>query len=398
MHLSLSIILLLNCTIAILPFEYSVQYDEQDAFLTVPEIISKYGYPVEEHYVTTPDGYILKLHRIPHGANSVLPAKPVLVMHGLLCSSADWIITGPNHGLGYFLADRGYDVWLGNARGNKFSRNHTTLNPDANPEFWKFSFHEIGTIDVPAMIDYILGVTKQRQLFHVGYSQGTTSFYIMTSMRPEYNKKVRVHVSLAPVAYMAFVKSPILRFLAHWFPVEKLFEAIGFHEFNPSNEFLKKIADKYCKKDESIQNLCANVLFALCGYSPAEMNTTLIPVIFAHTPAGASVQQIMHYAQLVRTGQFQQYDFGIDNLGIYGSLFPPLYEIKHIETPIYLVYSHNDWLAASEGVFTLCKHLGDNCKQKLKVSDNLFNHIDYMYGTRAPEVVYAKVTNIMAHY
>lgn len=33
------------------------------------EIIAKHGYPVEEHFVTTSDRYILKMHRIP-------PTKP----------------------------------------------------------------------------------------------------------------------------------------------------------------------------------------------------------------------------------------------------------------------------------------------------------------------------------
>lgn len=34
-----------------------------------PEMIRHWGYPAESHQVTTADGYVLTLHRIPHGRN-----------------------------------------------------------------------------------------------------------------------------------------------------------------------------------------------------------------------------------------------------------------------------------------------------------------------------------------
>jgi lysosomal acid lipase/cholesteryl ester hydrolase len=49
--------------------------------------------------VVTDDGYILTLHRIP-SSKGVAEKPPVLLQHGLLCSSADWVVTGPEEGLG----------------------------------------------------------------------------------------------------------------------------------------------------------------------------------------------------------------------------------------------------------------------------------------------------------
>lgn len=50
------------------------------------------------HNVKTEDGYILEVHRI------AAPGKqPVLLMHGMLDSSATWVILGPERALGNIL-------------------------------------------------------------------------------------------------------------------------------------------------------------------------------------------------------------------------------------------------------------------------------------------------------
>ena len=56
-----------------------------------------------------------------------------------------------------FVAARaGYDVWLGNSRGNTFSRRHVKFDPDNNgKKFWDFSFYEMGKYDLPAVIEKI---------------------------------------------------------------------------------------------------------------------------------------------------------------------------------------------------------------------------------------------------
>jgi lysosomal acid lipase/cholesteryl ester hydrolase len=67
----------------------------------------------------------------------------------------------------------------------------------------------MGIHDLPAEIDWILKTTNHKKLFYIGHSMGTTMFYVLTSMRPQYNDKVQFMVSLAPVAFMGNVKSPV---------------------------------------------------------------------------------------------------------------------------------------------------------------------------------------------
>nr|CAI5829899.1 unnamed protein product [Callosobruchus analis] len=115
--------------------------------------------------------------------------------------------------LAFLLADYGYDVWLGNARGNTYSKGHVSI-PVQSPHYWNFSFHEMGTRDLPAVLYYVSNTTNQLgELIYVGHSMGTTMFFVFSSLLPQAAKNVKLMVALAPVAYMTHIRSPI-RYLA----------------------------------------------------------------------------------------------------------------------------------------------------------------------------------------
>jgi lysosomal acid lipase/cholesteryl ester hydrolase len=77
-----------------------------------------------------------------------------------------------------------------------------------------FSWHEMGTIDLPNTIDYILDKTGEPDLSYVGHSMGTAIFFVLCSERPEYQEKIRSMAAMAPIAYLNHVKSPIMTFLS----------------------------------------------------------------------------------------------------------------------------------------------------------------------------------------
>lgn len=78
----------------------------------------------------------------------------------------------------YLLADAGYDVWMGNARGTLVSLEHAWLNA-SEPKYWDYSWQDVGQIDVPTCIDYVLAETKYPKLTYVGFSQG---IYLKTTI------------------------------------------------------------------------------------------------------------------------------------------------------------------------------------------------------------------------
>lgn len=68
--------------------------------------------------------------------------------------------------------------------------------------------------------------------------------------------------------------------------------------------------------------------------------------MLTHTPAGASIKQLLHYTQEVLSGHFRKYDYGlIGNFVKYGKAVPPDYELEKITTPVTLIYSKNDLFA-----------------------------------------------------
>ena len=73
----------------------------------------------------------------------------------------------------------GYDVWMGNTRGNTYSKNHIHLDPCFScPDFWDFGWHEAGREDLSAAIDKALETTQQDAVYYVGHSQGTTEYLV----------------------------------------------------------------------------------------------------------------------------------------------------------------------------------------------------------------------------
>lgn len=195
------------------------------------DLVEPHGYPLSEHFVTTSDGFVLRLFRIRHGrqqqpvaqsaappaapqfearcpaapaagagdrshteeessapsyaapaaaacpatvanartvigaavpqplaAGAAAPRPMVFLQHALLDSSAGWVLLGPEASLPFLLADAGFDVWLGNVRGNRFSRNHTSLGA-SDPAFWSWSWQHMAAHDLPDSTAMALAVS-----------------------------------------------------------------------------------------------------------------------------------------------------------------------------------------------------------------------------------------------
>ncbi|CAH0387437.1 unnamed protein product [Bemisia tabaci] len=364
---------------------------EETAKMDSAEVLKYYGYPAETHRVQTIDGYILTLHRIP---NKKSKRPPVLIMHGILDSSFTWLLTGPQTALGFKLFDSGYDVWLGNFRGNVYSQSHNWLSTDQD-EYWDFSWDEMGKRDLPAMVDYVLHRTGRPKLFHIGHSMGTTTFFVLTSSMPSYNKKFVAHFSLSPVGYWGNSASFFWKILA---PVEMALSEF-MHKTNHGGFLVDQDAESirdFCTMNPSTERLCKLFLHCSFGFSNVLRNETIYNVVTAHIPAGTSVKAFNHYTQLMKSGRFCNYDSHDmkRNYLRYGTARPPEYNVSAITVPVQFYYAANDAVSVPVDVIKLYTQLRNPIGLHL-VQDTLFNHIDFTIDPKAYKLIYRKMIKMM---
>ena len=88
--------------------------------------------------------------------------------------AAFWIEAYAKAGVGkpmpLILADKGYDVWMGNNRGTEYSRGNNLGLTTKDEKFWAFTYEEMGKYDDPANIKKIKEVTGKDKIFYMGYS------------------------------------------------------------------------------------------------------------------------------------------------------------------------------------------------------------------------------------
>lgn len=122
--------------------------------------------------------------------------------HGLEDSSDAWIMNGLEKSPAFVAASAGYDVWVSNTRGNKYSQKHVHFDPKVDKQYWDHSFVEIAKYDLPAFIKYIrsyLQMTSYDKLTYVGHSQGNTiMYYGMIQDAEFYKQNVKGIISLSP--------------------------------------------------------------------------------------------------------------------------------------------------------------------------------------------------------
>ncbi|KAH9408721.1 Alpha/beta-hydrolase lipase region [Tyrophagus putrescentiae] len=376
-------------------FRTSVNYSLSGKLLTLkslpyfrhyhrqPQLIRSRGFDVEQHQVTTADGYILTVFRIVNRylQNGSLPngrtrPRPLILWHGIAVSSESWLFSTPGginssgvyveYGnvvndcnttvtstLSYTLAACGYDVWL----------------PNSHQRYWQFTLTELAIYDVPAVIN---------SLGYIGHSLGTDQMFVLQSLMPEVGQIIRPYIALAPIAYLGNIWSVVRPFV----PI-----GTGVLRFLPGPLGLPPAVMQFlgafiCGND-FVLDFCAELFKSVNGADPSNFNRSLVPVNMGHSAAVTSTWIYAHLAQLVASNRYGMMDFGpTENMQRYGTEQPPAYPLANITSAnIALFRGLNDPLADNVDVERLVRELNVPLLDNYIVPFPKWSHQDFQLGT-----------------
>ena len=96
--------------------------------------------------------------------------------------------------------DAGYDVWLGNTRGNKYSERHDTLDPLNDYQYWHDAYPDKSAqYDVPAFIEKAVAVSNVENLTVVAHSVATRNMiYNLVEKGTYFSSRINHLILLAP--------------------------------------------------------------------------------------------------------------------------------------------------------------------------------------------------------
>ena len=359
---------------------------------------------------------------------------PVLLAHGVACDAGQWLLNSddghlaPNrneaaadkkndkrpkqkmtNNLGFLLANEGYDVWLLNFRGSKYSRAHKKLNPK-DGQFWDFSNDEIYQYDLPACLDFVINKTGQPKIGYVGHSLGSVAMFALLSSQPDYNDKIKPFIAMSPAVHISrllqeltipfvkiripvprFVVTPILR------AADMIVQSFGSGELKTLHVWSKTLS--YIASGNMFQYHLSRGLMKILSqfYIHSDIESNRLSVYAAQMHFWLSKKQLSHFLQQIIYNEFSKYDYGEEkNKVAYGDVDPPLYDLREITNQtIALIYSKADAVHTPSDVENVVSALKVAVIEDFRVKDPNFSHLDFVFSSKVGTLVNPEILKIL---
>ncbi|ODV64950.1 alpha/beta-hydrolase [Hyphopichia burtonii NRRL Y-1933] len=350
---------------------------------SIQEMCQLFGYDVENEIVRTDDGYFLTIQRILKNGQANKGGRVIYLHHGLLMNSEIWVTMLDKHSnLPFILYDLGYDVWLGNNRGNKYSQKHLYYKLNSE-KFWDFSIDEFALFDIPNTINYILNTTKAEKLTYIGFSQGTAQAFASVSVNPDLNDKIDQIIAISPATTPHGLYSKFLDLLLKSSP-NFVFLLFSRKVLMPSVILWGKIM--YPPLFDTFIDISNYLLF-----NWKSINISKIQKLssYAHLYSTTSVKTVAHWFQIILSKNFQMYH---DSNSNFSGLNPISYPLQNIKVPINLLYGDCDSLVD----INVMKNQLPAKYTKCQVVPN-HEHLDNLWGFDVNKVVFNHVLHYLGH-
>ncbi|KAB1208451.1 Triacylglycerol lipase 1 [Morella rubra] len=344
-------------------------------------LIEPAGYSCSEHTVRTKDGYLLGLQRVSSRTGEIKEERgpPVLLQHGLFMAGDAWFLDSAEQSLGFILADYGFDVWVGNVRGTRWSHGHISLS-EKDKEFWDWSWQELALYDLTDMISYVNLITNAK-VFVVGHSQGTI-MSLVAFTQPDIEDMVEAAALLCPISYLEYITSPFVLRMVNMH-LDQMILAMGIHQLNFRSDWGVNLMDSICDGHLDCNDLLTSITGKNCCF-----NNSRVDFYLEYEPHPSSSKNLRHLFQMIRKGTFSKYDYGFfKNMKLYGQSKPPEFDLGHIpkSLPLWMAYGGNDNLADVTDLQHTLKELPSNPELLYLES---YGHVDFILSIDAKKDIY----------
>ncbi|XP_074335449.1 triacylglycerol lipase 2-like [Apium graveolens] len=355
------------------------------------------GYKCEDYDVITDDGYILRLERFSQGRvrhRDRDRKPPVFLQHGLIADAMIWFShSHADQILPLILVEAGFDVWMGNSRGSRFSRKHISENFTNSDNYWDFSYVEYGKYDLQASLKFVYEQTGQKA-HYAGHSLATTTI-VVAALEWDIEEVVKSVTFVCPVFYLTHMNL-LLSIAAHAYLAE-ITASVGISyldlKYPPLNAFEFAICNTPGVN-------CWTLLIDAVSGPNCCLNASAFNIFLRNLPQPTSMKVFEHLSQMLRTGVFGKYDYGnpITNLEHYGVPEAPVYDIRKLPKtlPILILSGGKDQIASPQDVHRLRSELKDHNIHHLYLDE--FSHLDFSNGMTSKDVLYPDVIKFMKRF
>ena len=122
------------------------------------------------------------------------------------------------------------------------------------------------------------------------------------------SNRVSSFAVLGPIVRMDHVKSSLIKLVSVYPPILELYKVLHFFNMMPDNLVVHKVVETACKLSPKF---CEFVVWLFMDEQYDLNDEEAMKLYYQRFPAGASTKCHIHFAQMIHSHYFEEYDYGV---------------------------------------------------------------------------------------